>query len=433
MTGDAKSTTEVGNYFISNYPPFSCWTPEHVPALEVRLATAAGTAPLGLYIHLPFCRKRCDFCYFKVYTDRNAKEIRRYIDAVLTEARTAASRPYLAGRAPRFVYFGGGTPSYLSIPQLEKLFAGLQEIFPFDAAEEVTFECEPGTLQEAKIEWLRGAGVTRLSLGVENFSPELLELNNRAHRAKEIHAAYRTARRVGFPQVNLDLIAGMVGETDLNWAETVRETVRLAPESVTIYQMEVPHNTTLSQRMRDGSEAAVADWETKRRWTSEAFEALEHAGYAIGSAYTAKKDDDVRFLYRDALWTGADLLGLGVSSFGHLGGIHAQNEHQIGPYIERVERGELPVLRALPLSDDERLVREFILQLKLGVLRTAPFREKFGVDVTERFAAPLAAHAASGMLTVQDDRIVLSREGLLQVDGLLSDFFHDEHRGARYA
>ncbi len=430
---DATTTTEVGNYFIANYPPFSFWTGEHVAALEERLDGPAPGTPLGVYVHLPFCRQRCDFCYFKVYTDRNAKEIRRYLAAVLAEAEAAAARPYLAGRAPRFVYFGGGTPSYLSVAQLETLFDGLRARFPFDAAEEITFECEPGTLQEAKLEWLRGAGVTRLSLGVESFSPELLERNNRAHRAKEIHVAYAAARRLGFPQINVDLIAGMVGETDATWERSVEETIALRPESVTIYQMEVPYNTTLSARAGDGGDVPVADWETKRRWTDEAFRALEGAGYSIGSAYTAKVDDGVRFLYRDALWTGADLLGLGVSSFSHLGGIHAQNEHRIEPYVDRAEAGGLPVLRALPLSDEERLIREFVLQLKLGVLETAPFAEKFGVDVAERFAAPLAAHAAAGRLRVEDGRIALSRDGLLRVDSLLPDFFLEEHRGARYA
>ncbi len=434
-TNTKRHATEPGNYFIANYPPFSFWNDAHLAALDRRLGQAAPSTPFGLYVHLPFCRKRCDFCYFKVYTDRNAHEIRGYLDAVVTETRLYAEKPYLHGRRPRFVYFGGGTPSYLSITQLDLLFAGLREVFPWDDAEEVTFECEPGTLSESKIHWLKEAGVTRLSLGVENFSPELLEINNRAHRAKEIFTAYAAARDAAFPQVNLDLIAGMVGETDANWRDCIDRTIELRPESVTIYQMEVPYNTTLYRRMdEDGASAApVADWETKRRWTGEAFAAFERAGYRVGSAYTVKVDDDVRFLYRDALWTGADLLGIGVSSFSHLGGVHAQCEHRIEPYVERVTKGELPVLRALELSDDERLIREFILQLKLGVLDLEPFRRKFGVDPAKRFAEPLAAHATAGHLSVEEDRIVVSRRGLLQIDRLLQDYFLEEHRGARYA
>ena len=432
---EPTAQTTVGNYFVSNYPPYSFWTPEHVPAVRERLAGPAGEQPLGLYLHLPFCRKRCDFCYFKVYTDRDAGEIRRYLDALIAEARQVAGQPYLQGRRPRFLYFGGGTPSYLSVPQLQHLFAGLREAFDWDDAEEITFEAEPGTLQESKIQALRDLGITRLSLGAENFDSDILEQNNRAHRSPEIFRTYEFARQVGFPQINLDLIAGMIGETDENWRDCVEKTLQLRPESVTIYQMEVPYNTTIYRRMKDQGEvvAPVADWETKRRWTGEAFAAFEQAGYLVGSAYTVKVDETVQFRYRDSLWTGADLVGLGVSSFSHLGGIHAQNEHSIDRYVERVEGGELPVLRALPLRDEERLLREFLLQMKLGRLSRSYFTVKFGVDVAERFADTLREHETRGLLTVTADEIVLTREALLQVDVLLHDYFLEEHRGARYA
>ena len=246
-----------------------------------------------MYVHIPFCRKRCDFCYFKVYTDKNAEQIRRYLDAVLEEMRQLADRPYLRGRKLDFVYFGGGTPSYLSVAQLQYLFEGLQASLSWEGASEISFECEPGTLQEKKIFALRELGITRLSLGIENFNPEILELNNRAHRAKEIFRAYEAAQKAEYPQINIDLIAGMVGETDDNWRDCIDQTLKLAPESVTIYQMEIPYNTTIYQQMKDGQSlvAPVADWDTKRRWVSEGFDRLLEAGYTLSSAYTATKGE----------------------------------------------------------------------------------------------------------------------------------------------
>ena len=433
---DKKDATTVGNYFVANYPPFSFWTADQCGALETALqATGDQSAPLGLYIHIPFCRKRCDFCYFKVYTDKNAQDIHRYIDAVFRELDSWRESPLLQGRPLRFVYFGGGTPSYLSARQLRGLFEGLKARMPWDEVEEVTFEAEPGTLQESKLEVLLEMGVTRLSLGVENFDPEILELNNRAHRGEEIYRAYDFARSIDFPQINIDLISGMVGENDANWSAVIDETLRIDPDSVTIYQMEVPYNTTIYRRMKDGGEAVapIADWETKRRWTDEAFRRLEEAGWTVGSAYTAKKKPDLQFMYRDALWTGADLLGIGVSSFGHLTGVHYQNEHTFDAYVERVEKGERPVHRALPLREDEKLIREFVLQMKLGRLGTQYFQDKFGVDVLDRFGDALQRHRDAGYLEVVDGEIRLFRHGLLQVDRLLHDFFLDEHRGARYA
>jgi oxygen-independent coproporphyrinogen-3 oxidase len=430
-----SEATTVGNYFVANYPPFSCWQKEQVPAVHEVLRRPASNAPLGLYLHLPFCRKRCDFCYFKVYTDKNSDDIRRYLDGVLAELRWYAGQPYLQGREPRFLYFGGGTPSYLSVEQLRYLMSGMQSIFSWDSAEEIAFECEPGTLQESKIEALHELGMTRISLGVENFDAQILELNNRAHRAAEIYRCYEYARQVGFDQINLDLIAGMIGETEENWSRCIDETLRLAPESVTIYQMEVPYNTTIYRRMKDGGEevAPVASWEAKRRWTGEAFARMEQQGYLIGSAYTAKKDASVQFLYRDALWTGADMLGIGVSSFGHLGGVHLQNEHRFEDYLGRVEAQEAPIFRAFELNADERLIREFVLQLKLGHVQPAYFQSKFGVDVLERFAKPLRQHEAAGYLQCSPTKIRVHRPALLHIDLLLHDFFLEEHRQVRYA
>jgi oxygen-independent coproporphyrinogen-3 oxidase len=428
------AATEVGNYFVANYPPFSCWRRDQVGrVLEILDSEPGAGVALGIYVHVPFCRKRCDFCYFRVYTDKDSRGINRYLDALIAELAMYSGRPRLRGRRPLFVYFGGGTPSYLSVEQLRRLFEGLQRAVPWEGAQEITFECEPGTLQEKKIEALRDLGVTRLSLGVENFDPEILALNNRAHRAAEIDRAYDCARRVGFPQINIDLIAGMVGETDDNWRQCVDRVRRMAPDSITIYQMEIPYNTTIYSRMKDGSQAPIADWETKRRWVSEAFAALEADGYRVGSAYTASRGPDVRFLYRDGLWRGADMLGLGVASFSHLGGVHFQNQHDFDPYVETVERGELPVYRALRMTDEEKLIRELVLQLKLGQIDARYFAAKFGVDVRRRFADALNAHRAAGYLRVEGDTIALSRAGLLQVDRLVHDFFLGEHRGARYA
>src|SRR4030095_3464771 len=156
----------------------------------------------------------------------------------------------------------------------------------------------------------------------------------------------------------------------------------------------------------------------------EAFAELERAGYTVASAYTAVKNKErTHFHYRDRLWAGADLLSLGVASFGHIGGVHYQNHQDFEPYVTRVQAGELPIWRALTPTSEERLIREFILQLKLGHVSRAYFREKFGVELTERFADPMQRLRDWGFLTVEGDQILLNREGLLQVDRLLHEFF----------
>lgn len=431
--------TEVGSYFVANYPPFSVWTPEAV-ATDAREALGRAPAPgtpLGLYMHIPFCRKRCHFCYFRVYTDKNAKEVQAYLDLLVKEWELYAATPAIRGRKTNFVYFGGGTPSFLSTTQLQGLVDRLKAIQSWDDAEEITFECEPGTLTEAKLKAIRGMGVTRLSLGVENFSDHILEINGRAHRSPEIGRAYDYARSLDFPQINIDLIAGMLGETEENWQDCIEKTLAMDPDSVTIYQMELPFNTTISSDIlkKTGQfDETVATWATKRRWVKDAFAALEAAGYTIGSAYTAVRNPDrTKFVYRDRLWQGADLAALGVASFGHINGVHLQNLDKWETYAAAIEAGEIPLGRAYRPTGEERMIREFVLQLKKGAVAPSYFREKYGVDPLQRFRDGLEAVREKGYLAGADaERIALTRDGLLRVDLLLPNFFLPQHAGIRY-
>ena len=307
----------------------------------------------------------------------------------------------------------------------------MKSILPWDEAEEVTFECEPGTLSEKKLEVIKNFGVTRLSLGIENFDDHILEINGRAHRSKEVFRAYDFARGLGFDNINIDLIAGMLEETDENWSDCVKQVIDLSPDCITIYQMEVPFNTTIFKSMKEQGKLAapVADWKTKRKWVEEAYEKLENAGYTITSSYTAVKNPEkTKFVYRDRLWSGADMVALGVASFGHLGGIHYQNLTHIDQYCESVESGSSVVRRALLTTDDERFIRELILQWKLGLVRPSYFREKFGIDLHKRFADVFKEWKESGDLSEGEDELRLSRDALLRVDSMLYRFFLPQHQ-----
>lgn len=432
---EAAPHTEVGSYFIANYPPFSLWKREFVPEFEAVLERApTREAPLGLYLHIPFCRKRCKFCYFRVYTDVNSKAIERYVQALAREVELLSDKPAVAGRKLKFVYFGGGTPSYLSAKQLHSLHERLHASVSWDNAEEVTFECEPGTLSLEKVKTLKEIGVTRVSLGVENFNDVILEANGRAHLSPEILRAYEWIQQVGFPQVNIDLIAGMIGETDENWHECVRRVKELSPDNITIYQMELPHNTIISKEIKQlGVESPIAGWPTKRRWVNEAFDELAKAGYQISSTNELVKNTDRdHFVYRDSVWRGADLLATGVASFGHLQGVHYQNVDQMDDYLQTLEAGRLPVNRAFTPTPEQLLIREMVLQLKEGRISAADFRAKFGVDILTRFASPFSRQQAAGYLTIEGDEIRTTRKGLLQVDSLLPEYFEEAYREVRY-
>ena len=421
----SATATEPGGYFVANYPPFSRWNADAVPAVLAAFDAAPKEVPLGLYLHVPFCRKRCKFCYFRVYTDVAAADVERYSLALAHEAALVSARRAIRGRPLRYVYFGGGTPSFLSVRQLERLVEGLHASFGWDDAEEVTFECEPGTLSETKVRALKALGMTRISLGVEHFDDSVLEANGRAHLSAEILRAWSWIQAAGFPSTNVDLIAGMVGDTGESWRQTVEKALALEPDSITIYQMELPLNTVFVRDSRDtGSPTAVADWPTKRAWVDWAFDRCLERGYSVSSGYTLVRDPQrVQFRYRDMLWEGADLAALGVASFGHLSGVHYQNASHWDDYLADVEAGRLPVRRGLVASERELFIREAVLGLKRGWLDTARLARKFGCDPLVEWADQWRALAADGFLTMTASGPRLTRRGLLQVDALLPRFF----------
>ena len=428
--------TEVGNYFVSNYPPFSQWRPEFVSdALAALNQPPRVDDPLGLYIHIPFCRKRCHFCYFKVYTDKNASEIEVYLDALIKENEIYSRMPAFQGRKLRFAYFGGGTPSYVSEKQLRYLVEGLNRHVSWANAEEVTFECEPGTIQKPKLQTLKEIGVTRLSLGIEHFDDEILAANGRAHLSPEIYRAYQWAREVDFPQINIDLIAGMMGETEEKWKDAIKRAIDLQPDSVTIYQMELPYNTVISQDiLKKGMTSPIAGWSIKRHWLDYAFEQFLAHDYEIaGTDIVATKKKTCRFIYRDALWHGGDMIGIGVSSFSHFGGVNFQNAHNFEEYVRILNEDRLPLLRAVSLTPKQRLIREMVLQLKTGWLDTGYFEKKFGVDVWKEFQPVYEDLQNKSLLHRDNGTISLTRDGLLKVDHFLLDFFEPELRTVRYA
>ena len=316
----------------------------------------------------------------------------------------------------------------------------LQAIFPWDRAEEVTFECEPGTLQQHKLAALQGTGRHPAQPGHREF---------RATRSSNPTAGPICRRRFtaptagpatcGFAQINIDLIAGMVGETWDNWRSCVRKTIELAPESVTIYQMELPYQHGLFQGTAGGraddepDPGTVADWPTKRAWVEYAFDELARAAMPsrAPTPWCANRPQ-CKFVYRDSLWHGADMFGTGVASFGHVSGVHVQNVDTWETYLAMLERGELPLGRALPVTPRQLLLREMMLQLKTGRLDAAYFQAKFGIAILEDFAGAFHKLAEAGQLTLTDDSVTMTRPGLLQVDRLLPEFFEPQHRTTRY-
>ncbi|MBI4472400.1 MAG: coproporphyrinogen III oxidase family protein, partial [Acidobacteria bacterium] len=335
----------TGNYFVANYPPFSCWTESEVPHFRRSLEQSPDAAEeLGLYVHIPFCVDRCQYCYYLAYDDR-PRSMDQYVDALARELRGYVSYPALAGRELAFVYFGGGTPSMLPPVLLRTMLDRLKDCFSWRYAREVTFECAPRSVTREKLGLLRDAGVTRISLGAQQLDDTVLRLNGRVHLTADVEQAYDLIRRGGFDVVNVDLIVGLVGETEESFHRSLERLIRLAPDSVTIYQLEIPHNTPLYRALRDTKLVhPLPDWSLKRERLARGFSRLEVEGYTVRSAYTAVRDPRRHaFVYQDRQYRGADLLGIGVSSFSYIAGWNQQNLASFESYLNTVSQDELPL------------------------------------------------------------------------------------------
>ncbi|MFQ5639960.1 MAG: coproporphyrinogen-III oxidase family protein [bacterium] len=433
-----SETPLAGNYFVSAYPPFSCWQAlngTEPGRLIDNLSVSTKTEPLGLYIHIPFCTVRCSYCYYLSYPHRSEAEIDKYVDTLIREIEIYSQMNDLTDRKVNFVYFGGGTPSLLSGKQIGVLLDGLKKRFPWTEVQEVSFECSPKTLTETKLKTLRQGGVTRISLGIQQLNDAVLKKNGRVHLIQDVERAYEMINRVGFDAVNVDLMVGLIGESERTFWDSLQRVIGMNPDSVTIYQLEMPKNTPL-YRLYDGGrlDAAPCSWPVKRSRLAKGFARLEVAGYRLRSAYTAgRTPSGMQFLYQDAQYHGADLLGIGVSAFSYLAGIHYQNKTSLKSYIQKLDEGQLPIERFHVLSDAERLVREFVLQLKLGEVSRQYFKNKFHVDICKLFLKSINSFVGLGLLVKDGDRLSLTRDGLLQVDEILPEFYLAEHRGIRYS
>ena len=424
----------VGNYFVAAYPPFSCWQANQIPAVIDALNGPAPDAPIGLYVHIPFCQKKCAYCYYLSYVGARPAMVDDYVETLLGELRLYSGHPAVKGRPASFVYFGGGTPSLLTPEQTRRLLAGLREVLPWSDAKEVTFECAPRTVSSELLRCLREQGVTRVSMGVQSFDNTLLALNGRVHSAEDAVRAFSLIRPMGFEWVNLDLMTGLMGETAASWENTIQRMIELSPHSATIYQTEIPYNTQSYQRFKGGHAPAPAiSWAEKRQRLAFGFEQLERTGYRIASAYSAVKEPSRHeFQYQNYLWRGGDMLGLGVAAFSYFGGVHFQNSVTLGSYMDRIRQGEFPLKRAYRLADKDQAVREFILQLKWGKVSVAAFQKKFGCDITDTFGPQLHKLEAEGLLNVSSSAVQLTRAGLLCVDRLLPYFYQPQHQDLRY-
>jgi oxygen-independent coproporphyrinogen-3 oxidase len=342
--------------------------------------------PFGIYVHVPFCRHRCDYCAFATWTDRHHLEARYLAGCRSQVAEAAPALPPVTS-----VFVGGGTPSLVDP---DALLAVLAEV-PLAEGAEVTVECNPDDLTDERAARYAAGGVTRLSLGVQSLVPEVLATLGREHDPANVTRAVAAARRAGL-DLNVDLVYGAAGETAEQWAATVEATVALAPDHVSAYALTVEAGTPLAaDPARHPDDDTQAD---RYLYVTDALGVAGYEWYEISNWARPGHECRHNLLY----WTGGEYLAVGCAAHGHLGGRRYWNHRTPERYLDAVEAGRSPESGAEELDPAERAAEG----------RQLAIRTRYGVPAGEVDDDALAD--LSGLVARTDDgRVVLTPAGRL--------------------
>lgn len=373
-------------------------------------------APLGIYLHFPFCAIRCSYCDFPTVAGRDDR-IETYLAALDREIRTM--QPDLP-RAADTVFFGGGTPSRMTPAQVERVLEGVRARFDLPAGAEITLEGNPESLTAESLLGFRAAGITRVSVGVQSLDDAVLARAGRAHDAAGAERAVREARGAGVPEVSLDLIAGLPGERLDRWGETVRRAAGFDPDHVSVYLLESDKETPLGRAVRSGRTAIAGDDALAAAYEATVA-ALEGEGFALYEISNFARDGR-RSRHNLKYWTDAPFAGFGNGAHGYVHGRRRANLRELAAYLGAVEVGREPVEWEEGFERRRRLAEALFLGLRvLEGVDLAALASRYGEDPKRVWAEAWARGAEAGLVVLEGDRARLTREGRLRSNELFQE------------
>lgn len=414
----------------TSYPTAPVWSEDFGPeqAREIYRANNpdGSTRPLALYFHIPFCRSLCWYCGCNVKITRNTRVTGPYLRAL--EAELERVTPWIAeGREVSQMHWGGGTPTYLCPEEIEQLVGMVSSRLRFRKTAEISIEVDPRVTTFDHLEALRRCGFNRLSMGVQDFNPQVQQAVHRIQTLEATSALIDKARALGFESINIDLMYGLPHQTVASFARTLEQVHSLAPDRLALFHY--AHVPWLKPAQKLIDQDAVPDSQTKLAIFELAIEDFMSKGYRyIGMDHFARPEDELslaqsqRSLRRNFMGyttqAGTDLYGFGVSSISEIDGHFIQNAREVPDYQERLSLGELPTLRGLSLSQDDHLRKAVIEELICNCrLDFAQISLSFGIDFKSYFAQELKASeplAEDGLLLLDPDGIsVLPRGQIL--------------------
>jgi len=386
--------------------------------------------PLAIYIHIPFCQRKCPYCDFNTYAGRES-QYEDFVQALVKDIWQTGDD--LGNPQVRTVFLGGGTPTVLHPRHMYLIFEALYSGFDLLPDAEITSEANPGTVDASRFETLWMLGVDRLSMGVQSFDDAELRFLGRIHTAAEARAAFDLARRAGFENINLDLMFGLPGQSIATWRRTLQTAIDLQPEHLSLYSLTVEPGTPLAAWVAEGRvqppdpDLAADMYDIARAELARAgFEHYEISNWARGPL---SADLIPRFAARHNLvyWRNEPYLGFGPGAHSWFGGVRRAVIPTVKEYIRRVKQDipywdmEEPIDKALEMGETMMLGLRLI---RAGVAR-ARFRERFGVDVTDVWPEELADLTSRGLIELTPERVRLTPRAVLIANDVFAAFLPD--------
>ncbi|MQA82486.1 MAG: coproporphyrinogen III oxidase [Streptosporangiales bacterium] len=384
-----------------------------------------GTRPFGVYVHVPFCARRCGYCDFNTYTAQELGEgasQQEYAGVAISEVRLA--REVLGARVElpaATVFFGGGTPTLLPADDLARLLDAVRTEFGMAAGAEVTTEANPDSVDEASLARLVEAGFTRISFGMQSAAPRVLRTLDRTHDPERVPAAVAWARAAGFRGVSVDLIYGAPGETTADWQRSLDTAVAMRPDHVSAYSLIVEQGTKLASQVRRGVLEAPDDDVLADRYL-QADETLASAGLDWYEVSNWAASPEQRSRHNLLYWTGGDWWGFGPGAHSHVGGTRWWNVRHPRAYTSRLRAGTTPAQAREVLETGERRMERIMLAVRLAdglpvAELTSAGRDRVARAVGEGLADARAYTAG---------RLALTTRGRLLADALVRDLVEPE-------
>jgi oxygen-independent coproporphyrinogen-3 oxidase len=381
----------------------------------------SGASPLGLYLHVPFCAAICNYCNFnRGLFDLDLKT--RYVQALVSEITAAGRTGAESARVPAdTIFFGGGTPSLLEPRDVSRILGACRQAFDVTATCEVTLEANPETTTEERLAAYRDAGVNRISFGVQSFRDEELRRLSRLHSAGRARAAYAEARRAGLENINLDLMMWLPEQRLDEWLCSVDSAIALGPEHLSLYLLELYPGAPLKEEIRRQrwSQAPDEDAESMYLTALDRLDAAGYRQYEISNVAKIGRESRHNLKY----WSDGEWLGFGCGAHSTRDGVRWKNVSATDAYIARVASGESLSVDVHRLTADERLGDA----LFTGLRRTCgvdlgEVGRRYGVNVWERYGADLEPFVHGGCLRQDDERLTLTRRGMLLANEVMAVF-----------